>query len=72
MEWQWNTNGKRFKVAMYEDTKKKRIGSYDVNMEEDNAVLRIYRQKLQFRLDREIALYRQQVRDTNYTQCCNK
>ena len=72
MEWQWNANGKRYRVLNLEDTKKKRIGQADVVMEDENIQNRIYVQRLQHKLERELNIYKQQIKENNYVQCCNK
>ena len=72
MDWQWNSNGKRFRVSEFENTKKKRIGSVDVPMEDECASYKLYLQKIQNRLDREVMIYKQQIYENSYLMCCKK
>jgi hypothetical protein len=70
MEWEWNSNGKRVRLAYHEDSKKKRIGQGDIIMEDTVNLYKIQMQRLQIKLDREMSLYKQQVYESNYNPCC--
>lgn len=71
MDWQWNANGKRFKVLKPELTKKKRVDPIDIQMEVENAQYKSSSQNIRQRLDREISIYKQQIRDFN-RECCTR
>lgn len=72
MDWAWNTNGKRYKTFIAEDTKRKRLQTTDIVMEDDNIKHIIRMQQYQLRIEREIKLYKQQMRQNDYLQCCRR
>ena len=72
MEWQWNGNGKRCKISIPEDSKKIRIGTSDVLMEDEDLQYKFHIHNLRSKLDRELSLYKRQLIEKNYLQCCSK
>lgn len=72
MDWAWNANGKRYKLSANEDTKRKRLMTADVTMEDESIIYKRKIQQYQYKIEREIALYKQQMHEIDYIQCCKR
>ncbi|OMJ87385.1 hypothetical protein SteCoe_10890 [Stentor coeruleus] len=72
MDWTWNANGKRYKISAPNDTKRKRFLTADITMEDESIIYKRRMQQYQYKIDREIALYKQQMHEIEYNKCCRR
>jgi hypothetical protein len=68
MDLKWGKNGKRFRVMIEEPSKRKRV-EQDVYMEESTQ--NHVKAQMLAKIDREITIYKQQIREYSFKGCCN-
>jgi len=58
-------------VPVQDSTKRKRIDA-DTSMKEDYDFASQLKQKMRTKIEREISMYKQQMHDLNFINCCKK
>jgi hypothetical protein len=69
--WRWTENGKRVKIEKDEGIKRMKVSQGDVEMRE-NCAPRKWVQNMQWRMEREIEIYKAQMHEVNPYPCCDK
>ncbi|OMJ80861.1 hypothetical protein SteCoe_18812 [Stentor coeruleus] len=72
MDWAWNVNGKRCKISVPEVAKRKRVMTTDITMEDESIIYKHRIQQYQYKIEREISLYKQQIHEISYIPCCKR